>query len=37
MPDTYSTYDAMAKFSEILRTVLTVKTLYISYWGEVVV
>jgi prevent-host-death family protein len=36
MPDTYSTYDAKAKFSEILRKVRTGKTVYISYRGEVV-
>jgi prevent-host-death family protein len=33
---TYSTYEAKAKFSEILRLVREGKTVYISYHGETV-
>ena len=35
-PGTYSTYDAKAKFSELLRQVRRGKTVYISYRGDVV-
>ena len=34
MSDTYSTYDAKAKFSEILRRVREGKTVTVSYRGE---
>lgn len=34
MEDTYSTYDAKAKFSEILRRVREGKTVTISYHGK---
>ncbi len=33
---TYSTYEAKARFSEILRQVREGKTVYISYHGETV-
>ena len=36
MIDTYSTYDAKARFSEILRKVRGGETVYITYRGEVV-
>ena len=36
MADTYSTYDAKARFSEILRLVREGKTVTISYHGEAV-
>lgn len=34
MSDTYSTYDAKARFSEILRKVRQGKTVTVSYRGE---
>ena len=34
MPDTYSTYEAKAKFSEILRKVREGKHVYITYRGR---
>lgn len=34
MPRTYSTYDAKARFSEILRQVRRGETVYISYRGR---
>ena len=36
MSDTYSTYDAKARFSEILRKVRSGETVYVTYRGEVV-
>ena len=36
MPDTYSTYDAKARLSEILRKVRSGKTVLISHRGDVV-
>ena len=36
MTDTYSTYDAKARFSEILRKVRSGETVYVTYRGEVV-
>ena len=34
MPDTYSTYEAKAKFSEILRKVRAGKAVYVTYRGR---
>ncbi len=34
MPETYSTYEAKAKFSEILRRVRAGETVRVSYRGE---
>ena len=34
MPKTYSTYEAKAKFSEILRKVRGGESVYVSYRGE---
>ena len=36
MADTYSTYDAKARFSELLRKVRAGNSVFISYRGEVV-
>ena len=34
MPRTYSTYEAKAKFSEILRKIRNGESVYVSYRGE---
>ena len=36
MADTYSTYDAKARFSELVRKVRAGKSVYITYRGDVV-
>ncbi len=36
MPTIYSTYDAKARFSEIIRQVRSGKTILVSYRGELV-
>ena len=36
MTDTYSTYDAKARFSELLRKVRSGQTVFIQYRGEIV-